>query len=82
MVKVGICSLFLVLNAVAVFCALNPWTSAWQAQAITLLVVELSLLGLIGMPAIIYQMVCRKKTFRQSLSDTIEAILNVLASIV
>jgi hypothetical protein len=74
--------LFLLLNVVLLLCAFNPWTSAWQAQAITVLVVEAVLVGSIGLPAIVYQMVWRKKTFRQSLGDTIEAVLNVLASIV
>ena len=62
--KIGICGLFLVVNAVALFCALNPWTSAWQAQAITVLVVEAVLVGVIGLPAIIYQMVWRKKNLK------------------
>jgi len=80
--KMGIFGIFLVVNAVAIFCVINPWTSDWQGQGITVLVGEAVALFLIGLPVVIYQMTRKKKTFRQSMSDTINAVMDFLTSIV
>ena len=45
MMKMGILGIFLVVNAVAIFCVFNPWTSDWQGSGITVLVVEAVALG-------------------------------------
>ena len=82
MMKMGIYGIFLVVNAVAIFCVFNPWTSDWQGSGITVLVVEAVALPLIGLPVVIYQMTRKKKTFRQSLADAVAAEMDFLASIV
>ncbi len=73
--KTGIAGLFLLLNAVAVFSAVNPWVSDWRVQGITVLVVEAAFLLLIGLPSVAYQVFWKKKTFRRSLSDSVEAVM-------
>lgn len=74
MFRTGILGLFLLVNAVAIFCAINPWFTGWQAQGTTVLLLEAVFLIVIGVPAIIYQMVCKRKSFKQSQSDTVKAV--------
>jgi hypothetical protein len=59
--KISIFGIFLFVNAVAILCALNPWLPDWQRQGITLLVVEIVIMALVGVPAVIYQMVLKKR---------------------
>ena len=82
MIRGGILGLFLLLNLVALFCALNPWVTSWQAQGTIVLLLEAVLLVVIGVPAIIYQMIRKKKSFRQSLSDTVKAVIDFIANFI
>ena len=77
--KTGIVGLFLLLNAVVVFSAVNPWVTDWRAQGITVLVVEAAFLLLIGLPSVAYEVFWKKKTFRKSLSDSVEPIMGWLS---
>lgn len=77
--KNGIVGLFLLLNAVAVFSVVNPWVSDWRAHGITVLLVEAAFLLLIGLPRVAYQVFWKKKTFRRSLSDSVEAVMGWLS---
>jgi hypothetical protein len=75
---IGVLGIFLLVNAVALFCVFNPWIKDWAAQGIVLLVLEGIFLVLIGVPVFLYHFIGKKKTFRQSLSDSVESVLNFL----
>ena len=77
--KVSIVGVFLILNVSILFLVLNPWATKWQGQGILILVLEGAFLLLIGIPVLLHQMIRKKKTFKQSLSDSLEAVLNFLS---
>ncbi len=79
MKKAGILWIFALINAALLFLALNPWITTWQGQALAVLVIEVALLVVIGIPVLLYQMIFKKKTFRQSLSDSLGAVMDFLS---
>ena len=79
MSKIGVLGIFLFVNAVALFCVFNPWIKDWATQGIVLLVLEAVFLVLLGVPVFLYHFIRNKKTFGQSLSDSVESVLNFLA---
>ena len=79
MKKTGILCIFVLINAALLVLALNPWITTWQGQALMVLIIEAVFLVVIGIPALLYQMIYRKKTFRQSLSDSLDAVLDFLS---
>lgn len=80
MLKTGISGLFLLVNAVAVFCAFNPWIPDWQDQGITVLAFEAVFFILIGVPVLLYQVIWKKKSFKKSVSDSLRAIMDFISS--
>ena len=76
--KMGVLCIFLLVNAVAFFCVFNPWIKDWAEQGIVSLVLEAVFLVLIGVPVFLYHFIGKKKTFGQSLSDSVESVLNFL----
>ncbi|GAB4364742.1 MAG: hypothetical protein Kow0060_21920 [Methylohalobius crimeensis] len=64
------------INVLLLFFAFNPWLDTWSGQAVAVLVIEALVLVVIGLPVIIYQMAIRKKSFRQSVRDAIEAVMD------
>jgi hypothetical protein len=66
------------VNLLLLFLAFNPWLDAWAGQALTVIVIELVLLAVVGLPVVLYQVVIRKKTFRQSVRDSVEAVMDFL----
>ncbi len=68
-----------VANVFILFFAINPWIVTWSREAITLLVLEAGALVIIGVPVILFQVLVRKKTFRQSMRDSFEAVMDFLA---
>ncbi len=82
MLKTSIIGIFIAVNAVALFCALNPWVEEWQRSGITVLVFEGLFLLVIGLPAMAYQMLFKGKSARQSMSDSVKAVMEMLAHFV
>lgn len=78
MSKIGVLSIFLLINTVAFFCVFNLWIKDWAAQGIVLLLLEAVFLVLVGVPVFLYHFIGKKKTFGQSLSDSVETVLNFL----
>ena len=74
-------SVWIVVLANILFMALafNPWFDRWSDEAITVLVLEGVFLGVVGIPVISIQMVVRKKSFRESVRSSIEAVMDFLA---
>lgn len=72
-----VCSL-VVANVFILFFAINPWIVAWSEEAVTLLVLEAGALVVIGVPVILFQVFVGKKTFRQSMHDSFEAVMDFL----
>ena len=70
------------INVLLLFFAFNPWLDTWSGQAVAVLALELLVLVIIGLPAIIYQMVIQKKSFKQSVRDTIEAVMDFVTGAV
>ncbi len=79
MKKTGILWIFVLINAALLFLALNPWITTWQGQAQMVLIIEVVFLVVIGIPVLLYQMIYKKKSFRQSLSDSLDAVLDFLS---
>lgn len=75
----SVLTIFLAVNAVAIFCAVNPWFQGWQNAGIVLLVVEAVFLLLIGLPSVFYQMIWKKKTLKQSLNDSVKYVLDLVS---
>ena len=82
MLKTGILGLFLLANAVAMFCAFNPWIPDWENQGLTVLAFEAVFFLLIGVPVLLYQVFRGKKSFKQSVSDSVKAIMEFVSSFV
>lgn len=70
------------VNALLLFFAFNPWLDTWSGEAVRALVIEALVLVVIGLPAIIYQMVIQKKSFRQSVRDAIETMMDLVTGAV
>ena len=68
----------LAVNLLLLFFAFNPWLDAWAGQAVTVILIELVLLVVVGLPIVLYQVVIRKKTLRQSVRDSVEAVMDFL----
>ena len=79
MKKAGILLIFVLVNAALLVLALNPWITTWQGQAQMVLIIEVIFLVIVGLPVLLYQMIVRKKTFRQSLSDSLDTVLDFLS---
>ena len=70
------------VNVLFLFLAFNPWLDTWSGQAVAVLVIELLVLVIVGLPAIFYQMAIQKKSFRQSARDAIEAVMDFVTGAV
>jgi hypothetical protein len=79
MARTAVLVLFTGLNLVLLCLALNPWLQVWRDQAIRVLLFEGLFMLLVGVPVLGHQMIIRKKTFRQSVTDSIDAVLGMLA---
>ena len=73
--KNGVLYIFVLLNATALFCAINPWITDWQNIGFLVLVLEAALVLLVGVPVLFYQTIVKKKTFKQSLTDSVDKIM-------
>ena len=82
MLKAGILGILMLANGVALFCALNPWLESWRDQGHLFFLFEAAFLVLVGVPVLIYQMVWKGKSFRQSLSDSVQVVLDFLSHFV
>lgn len=78
-VKKEIPVLWIIVNVVAFFLALNPWITGWSSQAAALLIFEILFLIVIGLPVFLYYFLRRKNAFSQSISDSLETVLDFLA---
>ena len=81
MKRFSIFIVFLTINALIVFFALNPWITDWRDQGILILVFEAVFIVIIGIPVFLYQMIRKKKTFRQSLSGSLDAVLDFISNV-
>lgn len=70
------------VNLFLLFLAFNPWFDAWSGQAVAAIVIELVLLVVVGLPMVLYQVVIRKKTLRQSVRESVEAVMDFLTGAV
>ena len=77
--KKGVFAVFLLVNAVALFCAFNPWIAEWRDHGIILLVVETIFLALIAAPVCIYRFTHRRKSFTKSLDDSLRNVMDFKA---
>jgi hypothetical protein len=68
----------LAVNLLLLFFAFNPWLDEWAGQALMVIVIELALLVVVGLPLVLYQVVIRKKTLRQSVRDSVETVMDFL----
>lgn len=80
MKKNSILIAFLIINSLILFFAVNPWITNWRDHGILILILEVVFVIIIGIPVLLYQMIRNKKTFKQSLSDSLNAILDFLSS--
>ena len=80
MKKNNIIIVFLIINALILFFALNPWITNWSDHGILVLIFEVVLIIIIGIPVLLYQMIRNRKTLRQSFSDSLNAVLDFLSS--
>lgn len=67
------------VNALLLALALNPWVRTWSGHALAVLALEAALLVGIGVPAVLFQMLVRKKSLGQSVRDAWEAVMDLLA---
>jgi hypothetical protein len=72
----------LTVNLLLLFFAFNPWLDAWAGQAVAVIVMELVLLAVVGLPVVLYQVVIGKKTVGQSVRDSVEAVMDFLTGAV
>ena len=79
--KFSIFTPFILCNTVLVFLLINPWLTNWHGQAISIMAIEIALLFLIGIPITLYQMIRLKKKLRQSLSDSLDTVLDFLSGV-
>lgn len=68
-----------VVNLLLLLLALNPWVDTWSGHALAVLVLEAVALVGVGGPAVLFQMLVRKKRFGQSVRDGWEAVMDFLA---
>lgn len=76
--KKGIIILWIIVNVIAITLVFNPWVVNWTSQAIVFFVLEAVFLVLIGLPVFLYHFLRRKQSFGQSISDSLETVLNFL----
>lgn len=55
MTRIRIFIVFLVINTLVLFLALNPWVTDWQDQGNLILVFDALFLIIIGIPILLYQ---------------------------
>ncbi len=79
MKRFTIITIFILVNLTLLFLLVNPWITQWQGQAIGVMAIEVVLLLIIGIPATLYQMIKKKKTFKQSVTDSFDAVLDFLS---
>ncbi|WKZ33523.1 MAG: hypothetical protein QY316_03710 [Thermodesulfobacteriota bacterium] len=74
----GVFWVVLLLNALALFLAFNPWLREWAAQAIVLLVLEAAFLVIIGVPVFIYHL---RKGLRpkEALAASLDSVVSFLS---
>jgi hypothetical protein len=77
-VKTGILGAVLLINAVCLFCAFNPWIADWRGPAVVVLVAEAASLLLIGVPLFGYHHFGQRKPASHSLGDTLRVIVDFL----
>lgn len=77
--KNEVLAVWLLVNALAAFMVFNKWFTDWASQALVLLVLEAFFFIVIGLPVFCHHFLCRKKPFRQSLSDSVQSVLDFLA---
>ena len=82
MKKIGVGVVFVLFNLALLFFMGNPWFSAWRDQAIAAFVFELALLVIVGFPVVLYQMYAKKRTLKQSITTSVDAVLDFLSGIV
>lgn len=82
MAKVWTYGIVIIINLLLLFFAINPWIETWSEQAIMVLILEVALLVVVGLPVILFQVFVRKKTFKQSVRDSIETVMDFLAGMV
>lgn len=66
-------------NALLLLLALNPWVTTWSGHALAALALEAVLLAGIGVPAVLFQMLVRRKRLGRSVRDAWEAVMDLLA---
>lgn len=69
----------LAVNALAVFLVLNPWVTRWASQAVAVLALEALFFLVIGVPVFLHHFLRRKQSLRQSVSDTVDSVMEFLA---
>jgi len=68
----------LLANLGLVLLALNPWYREWSEHAFVVLALEAAALVIVGLPVTLFQVFVRKKTFRQAVADSIDAVMDFL----
>ncbi len=79
MLRSGIFAVLLLTNAVAVFCAVNPWFEDWRSKGVVVLAAEAFLALAIGVPVFVHFRVRWKKPIRECLEETARTMLDLLA---
>ena len=74
----SVLAIWILTNAVALILLVNPWFTTWRTQAAVLLILELVFLVVIGLPVFLYHFVRKKRPIGQSLSDSVETVLDFL----
>lgn len=68
-------------NLGLLFFALNPWIVRWADQAAAVLILEVLLVPLVLGPVVAYQMLVRKRTFRDSLTVAAEVLGDLISGL-
>lgn len=79
LLKTGIFGVVLLANLVALFCIINPWFDGWQRQGYVLVVIEAVFTVVVGVPVFFYHYMRKKKPLRQSITATLQTIIDFLA---
>lgn len=65
-------------NLAALFCAANPWFQDWQRVGVAFFAIEAILFVVVYLPVVVYQLLVRKRGFRESFTVAARALMDIV----